>query len=488
MTSTSRSGEGRSFAAEVVTGASTVLRGVTVVDTRDGSLLTNQDVITAEGRIAGIAATDPRRPGTHVVELAGKYVVPGYLDMHAHPLGDGDRTGTLRLMLTRGITGFRQMSGSLKLLKQRRAGTLPIPVESPDVLQMPGAVLTPLNAGSAKAAVTTVREQHAGGGDFIKVGLVSPSVFFAAQQEANSLGIPILGHLPFGIDVAEASARGMKSIEHLGPGVGILAGCSTEEAALLGVMNAKPMKSIPFRIPFADELFSPLLRKMILNPYASQGVKRADVMRRAVDTFNEDLARELAARFVADGTWQVPTLIRECTCKLSGAPQFRDDPNHRFVDPSTLKRWHDSGQRFDRLPTGVRDTFSDSYELELRLTKIFDEEGVKILAGSDCSGAAWEVPGHSLHQEFDAFAKAGLSPLRVLQTTTLNGAEYLDAISTMGTVEPGKVADLVVLEANPIESVQNLHRVHGVMRAGRYYSDADLAAIEEDVAAARSVN
>ena len=183
-------------------------------------VVTNQDVITAEGRIAAIAATDPRRPGTHVVELAGKYVVPGYLDMHAHPLGDGDRTGTLRLMLARGITGFRQMSGSSKLLKQRRAGTLPIPVESPDMLQMPGAVLTPLNAGSAKAAVTTVREQHAAGADFIKVGLVSPTVFFAAQQEANSLGIPILGHLPVGIDVAEASARGMKSIEHLGPGSG----------------------------------------------------------------------------------------------------------------------------------------------------------------------------------------------------------------------------------------------------------------------------
>ena len=89
---------------------------------------------------------------------------------------------------------------------------------------------------------------------------------------------------------------------------------------------------------------------------------------------------------------------------------------------------------------------------------------------------------------FDAFAKAGLSPLRVLQTTTLDGAEYLDSTSTMGTVEPGKVADLVVLEANPIESVQNLHRVLGVMRAGQYFSDADLATIEQDVAAARSVN
>ncbi len=469
-------------------GARTVLRGVTVVDTRDGSLLANQDVTTAGGRIASIGATDPRDTGTHVVELAGKYVVPGYLDMHAHPLGDGDPTGTLRLMLTRGITGFRQMSGSKKLLKQRRVGKLPMPVEGPDVVQMPGTVLTPFNAGSAKAAVATVREQHESGADFIKVGLVSPAVFFAAQQEANSLGIPILGHLPVGIDVAEASARGMKTIEHLGPGAGILAACSTEEPALLGEMNAKPMKSIPFRIPFADELFLPLRRKMILNPYVSQGPKRAGVMRRAVDTFDDELARELAARFVADGTWQVPTLIRECTCKCSAEPQFREDPNHRYVDPSTLKQWHDSGRRFDHLPPDVRETFRDSYELELRLTKVFDEEGVKILAGSDCSGAAWEVPGHSLHQEFDAFAKAGLSPLRVLQTTTLDGAEYLGRTSTMGTVVPGNAADLVVLQANPIESVQHLHQVQGVMRAGQYYSEADLATIEQDVAEARSVH
>jgi len=479
---------GRVSYARKAVGTATVLRGVTVVDTRDGSLTTNQDVSTANGRITGITTADPQDNACQAIDLSGKYVVPGYLDMHAHPLGDGDRTGTLRLMLTRGITGFRQMSGSLKLLKQRQNGTLPMPAESPDVVQMPGAVLTPLNAGSVKTAVTTVREQHAAGADFIKVGLVTPSVFFAAQHEANRLGVPILGHLPVGIDVIEASARGMKSIEHLGPGVGILAACSTEKTALLAALNAKPIKALPFRIPFADQLFLPMLRKMILNPYAAQGHQAVDVMRRAIDTFSEELARELARRFVADGTWQVPTLIRECTCKISDAPEFRDDPNHRFVDPSTLKQWHDSGHRFDSLPTDTRDTFRDSYELELKITKIFDEEGVKILAGSDCSGAAWEVPGHSLHQELDAFAKAGLSPLRVLQTTTLNGAEFLDTSATMGTVEIGKVADLVVLQDNPIESIQNMHAVDGVMRAGQYYSNSDLGSIEQAVATARSVN
>jgi imidazolonepropionase-like amidohydrolase len=470
-------------------GGATTLRGVTIVDTRDGSLTANQDVTTAAGRIVEITASELRRtPDRNVVELSGKYLVPGYLDMHAHPLGDGDRTGTLRLMLTRGITGFRQMSGSMKLLDQRRAGTLPMPTESPAVVAMPGAVLTPLNAGSAKAAVKTVREQHAAGADFIKVGMVSPAVFFAAQAEAKSLNIPILGHLPVGIDVLEASARGMRSIEHLGPGIGILTACSPHKAELLATLNAKPLPELPFRIPFADKLFLPLLSKLILNPVARTRPQDAAVMQRTIDTFSEELSREVAARFVADGTWQVPTLIRQCSSKRCDAPEFRDDPNHRFVDPATLEQWHASRHRFDALPTDVRHTLRATYELELRLTKVFDEEGVKMLAGSDCSGAAWEVPGYALHQEFDALAQAGLSPLRVLQMTTLHAAEFLESGGTMGTVDLGKTADLVVLEDNPIQGVHNLHGIHGVMRAGEYYSRADLDAIERSVAEARSIN
>jgi imidazolonepropionase-like amidohydrolase len=110
-----------------------------------------------------------------------------------------------------------------------------------------------------------------------------------------------------------------------------------------------------------------------------------------------------------------------------------------------------------------------------------------MIAGSDACGAVWQVAGHSLHQEFDELAAAGLSPLRILQMTTLDAAEFLDRTATMGTVEVGKDADLVLLDANPADDVKHLHQVSGVVRAGRHYTQARLEAIRSRVAAARTV-
>jgi imidazolonepropionase-like amidohydrolase len=106
--------------------------------------------------------------------------------------------------------------------------------------------------------------------------------------------------------------------------------------------------------------------------------------------------------------------------------------------------------------------------------------------GSDSGGAAWEVPGLALHQEFDELARAGLSPLRVLQMTTWNAAEFMNATDVMGSVAAGKHADLVLLEANPVESVDHLRRICGVVRGGRYLGPADLDALKKKVAATRS--
>lgn len=480
---------GRGRVADSGIGARTVLRGATVVDTRDGSLTANQDVITADGLIIEITNSDPANvPDGDVVALQDKFVVPGFVDMHAHPLGSPRREATLELMLARGITGFRQMNGSMKLLKQRRHGSLPMPARSPALLELPGAVLTPLNAGNVKAAKATVREQHAAGADFIKVALVSPDVFFAAQAEARRLDTPIVGHLPEGIDVVAASSSGMKSIEHLGPGLPVVAACSTAKQQLLDTVNAKSMPQMPFRIPFSNELFMPLMRGQLLNPLAVLGAKGADVLQRAIDTFSDELAEKLAADFVADGTWHVPTLIREYTCKHCCAPDLQSDPHNDLVDPALLAKWHRSAHRYGELPAGVRATLTESHDVERRLTKIFADAGVSLLAGSDSSGAAWEIPGHALHKEFDAFGQSGLSPLRVLQTTTLAPATFLNRQDTMGTVDTGKDADLVVLERNPIEDVKHLHDVHAVMRAGRLYTGSELDAMTQRIATARSIN
>jgi hypothetical protein len=127
--------------------------------------------------------------------------------MHTHVLGPEDPVGDLDLMLANGITGSRQMGANAELLRQWRDGELPDSDSRPELLAMPGAVLIPLNAPTDEAAVATVRQQKAAGADFIKVGFVTPSAVFAAQAEAVRLGVPILGHLPTGVDVWSMSGR-----------------------------------------------------------------------------------------------------------------------------------------------------------------------------------------------------------------------------------------------------------------------------------------
>jgi Amidohydrolase family len=467
-----------------------LLRGVIVVNTRDGSVSPHMDLSLEGGRINRIAPAGAGAPdaSVRIIDAVGKFVVPGYVDMHAHPLSVKDPSGSLELMLATGITGFRQMSGSAEFLQERRVGTLALPKDSPALLALPGSLLTPLNASSPEMAVETIRQEKVDGADFIKVVLVTPQVFFPALAEANRLDIPMLGHLPPNVDVLAASRAGMKSIEHLGPGLGILAACSTEEAQLRQRAAGRPqLKSLPFKIPFADLIATRFLRTLILNPVAHSDLADVEILQLAVSTFSEEKCRALAKQFVANRTWQVPTLIREKTSELSDSSQFRNDPNLRYVAAATLQDWIDASTAFEQLAPKAKATFHDAYSLQLKLTKIFDEEGVPMMAGSDSSGAGWEIPGIALHQEFDELEKAGLSPLRVLQMTSLNAAEFLGKTESFGTVEAGKSADLVLLDANPIDNVQNLHKIFAVVRAGLYYSAADLEALRHKVELARGI-
>ena len=151
-----------------------------------------------------------------------------------------------------------------------------------------------------------------------------------------------------------------------------------------------------------------------------------------------------------------------------------------------VRGWSKAAKKFSGFPASARQTFRAVYGVLLNLTKVLDEAGVPMLAGSDSGGAAWEVPGLALHQEFDELARAGLSPLRVLQMTTWRAAEFMNATDVTGSVAAGKHADLVLLDANPVESVDHLHRIRGVVRGGRYLGPADLDALKKKVAATRS--
>ncbi len=232
---------GAILAQRATTSNGLLLTNVTIVDTHTGKLMPAMSIAVEDGKITriGRAGTLVAAKGVHTVDARGKFVVPGYWEMHAHAIDSTDRADNLALMLANGITGTRQLSGSDALLQQRREGTLMPATDTPELLAMPGSILLRGNAGTIPMAVAEVDKQKAEGADFIKTIDVTPPVFFAALDEATKQGLMYDGHLSPGVDAVKASEAGMRVIEHLGPQETLLLSCSTDEATIRQAMAAR---------------------------------------------------------------------------------------------------------------------------------------------------------------------------------------------------------------------------------------------------------
>ena len=466
--------------AENVGGSnSLLLRGVTVVDTRTGELRPDMDVTVEHGVIRQIAPTGAGAQATAVAaqDARGKFLVPGFFDMHVHSLQQQNPEENLALMLAHGITGIRQMAGSEELLQKRRDGLLALGPESPELLAMPGAILTAGNAATPEAAVAEVKRQKQQGADFIKTIFVSPKAFFASLDEAKRQGLPYGGHVSPGVDIVKAATQGMSFIEHLGPTELALIRCSSAELIIRTILALKPPAPVNLS---EEEMKGKKARTLIANPNLfrlQMDPKAMGKTRQLVSSYKPGKSKQLAALFAKNGTWQCPTLIRNETMAFGHDVRFTRAPELRYVPAETRAMWDETAVEYAaRLKPEDQDTLTRLMDLSFRLVKDFDEAGVKMLAGSDYGGG-WVIPGVSLHQEFDLLEKCGLSPLKVLQMTTINGSEFLGIEKTSGSVETGKNANLVLLDGNPVESVQNLHRLAGVVRNGKYFSKDDLSSM-----------
>ena len=454
-------------------GRDLILKHATIVDTHDGHLTPEMTVVIIAGKIASVEkdqAVPPALGAVHVVDVEGKFLVPGFIDGHTHILHGPEAAKDEALMLANGITAIRQMDGTAELLEERRLGRLFESTFAPKLLAMPGSVLLTTNAFSPEDGVVEVNRQKAQGADFIKVGLVPPQTFYAVGAEAKRVGLKFEGHLPPGVDVVEAVNAGYRSVEHLGPGVAILTNCSTQQAALNQETAGHPLRKPPLIPDFLVQMF---LHKLLLDPLLLEILFDHDTlthMQQIVDSFDEAKCRRVAAAIAKSGSWQVPTLIRIRTSNFADAPEFRNDPNFKYVSARKRKDWIDVSDRFSKEITPAQKlTIQRFWELQLRLARMLDNAGVPMMAGTDSAGGAI-VAGFSLHQEFALLAQDGFSPLKILQMTTLNPARFYGREATMGSVEVGRDADLVLLDANPVDSAANLDRINAVMRNGTFYS------------------
>jgi imidazolonepropionase-like amidohydrolase len=421
---------------------------VTVIDATGSPAQPDMTVIVKDGRIAELGGCGAVHApaGATAVDGTGKYLIPGLWDMHVHTVfGDWlprNEKVTLPLFVANGVTGVRDMGGDLDVLKVWRAsiaaGTLLGPrmviagpmLDGP-VPRFPSSAPVK-DAAQGREVVDDLKSQ---GVDFIKIqSLIPRDGYFAAAAEARKIGIVFVGHVPDAVRASEASNAGQKSIEHF---TGIFEGCSTIEDQLI-----KGPKGLGLN----------------------------------VKTYDPVRAKALIALMVKNQTWQVPTLVWERGQWLVDDIDLSHDPLTKYAPAAWKDRtWpmfvKDIMKDMDTDPLPVRKQF---VQMELDMTLAMFRAGVPFMAGTDTAAGVHVFPGFSLHQELGLFVRAGLTPMQALQTATLNPAKFLGTLADQGTVERGKFADLVILDANPLDDIANTKKIRAVVLAGRYFDRAAL--------------
>jgi len=451
---------------------------VTIVDPRDGSSRADMSVFVRNGRIVSVRATASADVSdVHVIDGGGRFVVPGYNNMHTHVLQGGRSELLMATMLREGTTGMRQMAGPDDVLQRRAEGRLALGADAPGLLAMSGAIIMPFNSPTVDRVRHEISRQKALGADFIKLIMVERDVFFAAVSFAHEQGMTIGGHLPPSISPSEASDAGYDFLEHLGTSGNVWIETSSDSDALRAIAGTSlALPNALGYVPFAEQLFGTEIvtnatATTLLNPALSDSPEYIPVLQRALDTFDEGAATRLAASFVKNNTWQTPTLSRLRTEYRMDAPEYKNHPWLKMLSAQNRSDFQAARAAFLELPESRRTAYNRYYDTALKLIGILHREGVPIMTGTDGPGGN---PGQDMPSEFQELAAAGLAPLDVLRATTTVPAAFLGRSDRMGAVDVGMAADFLLLDEDPLESVDNLSRISAVVNSGNFHTVAQL--------------
>jgi hypothetical protein len=454
------------FLSIVCSAQTLIIQNVTIIDATGADPRPAMSIGIENGQITAIKKSIKAPKASAIVDGTGKFLIPGFWDMHVHL----NRPEIFfPLLLANGVTGVREMFTGIPIRTIREwrmragvpriyaAGFLDGPMMLNNGPTPPGAFAV-ANPEQARFAVRSLAES---GVDFLKVyNSIPRDAYFAVADEARAIGIPFAGHVPEAVSNGEASDAGQLSEEHL---INILLDCST---------NADELRAARIAIMTSDKVTGEARLRALAWP-DPEGL---------FDTYSEEKAAELFAKFVKNGTWQTPTLV-----VLSGFAHARDDnfthdPRRRFLP----RQWTDSWD--PRATFYLRDLSPEDYEaLHTRIVALLErykklvgdmrKAGVEFLAGTDASGWNPVLPGFGLHEELALLVYSGFTPMEALQSATRNPARYFNKLDEMGTIEVKKSADLVLLNADPLEDIHNTQKIEAVILRGRYYSRKDLNAL-----------
>lgn len=416
--------------------ATTVIVNVNVVPMSSDVVIAQQSVVVVDDKIATIGHVDtiPVPIGAAIIDGTDRFLIPGLAEMHAHVTSTDawqvERLSTL--FIANGVTTIRGMLGQpshLILREQLASGE----VFGPRLITS-GPSLNGRSVSGAADAERQVREQKAAGYDFIKVhpGL-SDVEFLALASTANEIGMPYAGHVPVAAGVRQALDMQMATIDHL------------------------------------DGYFAALLPASEVGAGGYGGF--FDVMLAGV--LNAEEIPKIVAATKDARTWNVPTeVLVEQMIDDTPITELTARPEMRYIPAETLARWIASKEAALTERGFDAETAALAIALRRRLILEMHEAGAGLLLGSDAP-QFFNVPGFSLHRELAVLVAAGLSPYEAIRTGTVAVSEFLG--SNGGVVAEGRDADLILLDANPLEKIENSKRIHGVMIRGDWYPKTELA-------------
>lgn len=434
------------------------------MDVERGTLLPDRTVLVAGDRIARVAPSDSVQiaVGTRVVDGGGGYLIPGLWDMHVHLRSPAAERIDMPLFVAHGVTGVRDMGSDCLVPGQ---GPVCLPemrdrqrrVDSGELLGprllalsswgvngpagLPDSLPRFYGAATADDGRRLARHLAQRGVDLVKIyNRIPREGFFGLMEEARRLGLPVSGHEPDSVTAMELADAGMRSVEHARVFLHHCWGGAAES-----------------RRTGTTRLSGTALR------------------RRMVDDYDPEVCRGVFGAFVRNGTWFVPTHLTRKTEAHAADPAMRRDARRRFVPRAQWAAWEADMDRTDAADSTSegRRMRMDFYLRGLQATGDAHRAGVRVLAGTD-AGDSFVYPGSSLHDELAELVAAGLTPAEALRAATLDGAEFLGRTADFGTVQAGRVADLVLLDADPLTDVRNTARIRAVVLGGRLLDRAAL--------------
>jgi imidazolonepropionase-like amidohydrolase len=460
----------------------TAITGINVVDVVRGEIHAGQTVVIVNGIIDAIGPSDSVNipAGAARIPGDGRYLMPGLWDMHVHLRSD-QKNPTVRLIdenaalldvfLPNGIVGIREMGGDIgdEIMHWReeiRAGKRTGPrilTAGRKIDQEPPTWAGSLGRKIPADAREAVRQVKQSGADFVKIyfNRVTPEVLGAVIEEAHKLNLKVTGHKPVNMSIQEFVESGVDGMEHA--------------------------QYLPAAERSEYDRFAREGDRRVDTAWSMDGVEGAARLLAMEDKKESEIVYR---RMAEKQFWVDPTLAVFAHSLESGVRDYEADARKRYFFPAIWITW-DPKLGIRTPPTGRA--------LELRRISVkhwqeaalaAHKAGVPMILGTDCgANNNYVFPGWSIHEELDELVKAGLTPAEALRMATVNAARWRGESDTQGTVERGKVADLVMLRSNPLEAIRHTQEIDAVFKGGKRYTRSDLDAmlhqVEEKVAAAR---